>query len=42
MSLSENFLREGRQLNMASYRANLNLDLVLDLDSFFDRASLDS
>ena len=30
--LSGNFLREGRQYNMASYRANLDLDLVMDLD----------
>jgi hypothetical protein len=32
LSLSGNFLGEGRQFNMASYRANLDLDLVMDLD----------
>jgi hypothetical protein len=34
LSLSVNFLGEGRQFNMASYRANL--DLVMDLDQTLD------
>jgi hypothetical protein len=32
LRLPGNFLREGRQFNLASYRANLDLDLVMDVD----------